>query len=118
VCLKTAVKILQVFENGDMQIRPVSGKPKRYNWRDIWTCEGRGVVHKEDWWEMKKPLLTVSDLAQLDPNERSERTLRRYTEEGRLQRVRLPMDDHRYREFEVSHYLYGASQTGNPRSTR
>lgn len=70
----------------------------RYEWQDIWRLEGEIHVPKRFWRDFKAPLLKSSALAALDPEERSDRTMRRYVERGVIPSIRLSSDVVRVRE--------------------
>lgn len=80
----TARKILTVAG-----LSPVGAGWDRYLWREIWRLEGESFVPRHDWVAFKAPLLKTADLVDLDLEQRSERTLRRYLERGLVPSIRL-----------------------------
>lgn len=104
VCRQVTVSICNKWEQEE-GLRRVAGKMRRYRWRDIWTCEGRSVVPRSEWKQMKAPLLTVKNIADPERFGFSERNIRRLAENGKLPVVRLPIDEYRFREFEIEDAL-------------
>jgi hypothetical protein len=62
---------------------------KRYLWQDIWRLEGEVFVAKRFWSDYRKPLLKPSELHHEDPEKRSDRTFRRYVEQGKIPSIDL-----------------------------
>lgn len=68
-------------------LRSVVGGTPRWTWLSVWRAEGRTNPPEELWDELKQPLLTPRDVAQL--LQASERTVRAWLARGELPAIHL-----------------------------
>lgn len=81
-------------------ITPVSLRPERYRWRDIWAFEGDGYVSPCREEEFRKPLLPVSEVRRRFLPHVKPRTLTDRAAKGTLRGIKLGTD-WRFRECDM-----------------
>jgi hypothetical protein len=82
-------------------IKPVAQSPERYSWHDVWTrLEGTTEVLPEDEAQLRRPLLTPSEVQERHFPHLSIRTITDRAKRGALPAIRIG-SDWRFRERDV-----------------